>query len=154
MDIGGYSSILFTGYTGFLGKPLLERFNRGNLTSKPVLVDRQPICHEMEWIALDSRVANEEIIISGRNTGLVNNPINIEDATEASYWLIQQGKIGIYNLASKEQISYQSLVIPAANLLHKEPIYKYSNEEDKQHKQLIGSIDKLTPLFAFSPLTP
>jgi nucleoside-diphosphate-sugar epimerase len=87
--------------------------------------------------------AYQEISLSGRDTGLIYNPIYIEDATEAASWLIDNKLRGIFNLAGQERISVKEAVFCISRHYHTVPKLSYTNEPEPV---LIGSIDKLLRL--------
>lgn len=94
-------------------------------------------------VLLDKILADEVITFAGDKTGLVYNPVYIDDATEAAVWLIEGGFKGIYNIAGSERLHLKDLVARASVYLGIHPRFVYTREEDKQ---LIGSIEKVRRL--------
>jgi nucleoside-diphosphate-sugar epimerase len=92
---------------------------------------------------IEKVIAHQEIALSGRDAGLVYNPVYIDDATEAASWLIDNGRKGIYNLAGQERISFKEAVFFISRYYHAVPKLSYTNEPEPV---LIGSIDKLLRL--------
>ncbi|WP_238650432.1 NAD-dependent epimerase/dehydratase family protein [Paenibacillus piscarius] len=85
-------------------------------------------------------MANQTIRIDGERYGLTINPVQIEDAAEASVWLIRNNLHGVYNIAGRHTLTMLDLIQQMGRTLKQTPILEYSHAKDRV---MTGSIDKL-----------
>lgn len=74
------------------------------------------------------------------NNGIKINPIFVEDAAKIVAKIIDENKIGIYNIAGNRILSLKELCLIIGDTLKKEPIFEYGKNNAKD---LVGDFSKI-----------
>jgi len=72
--------------------------------------------------------------------GIKINPIYVEDAAKIVAKIIDENKIGIYNVASDRTLSLKELCLIIGDICNKEPIFDYS---ETSPKNVVGNFAKI-----------
>lgn len=85
-------------------------------------------------------MAKQTIYIEGERYGLTINPVHIDDAAEASVWMILNNLHGVYNIAGRKSLTILDLTQQISRALKLTPNLEYSRAKDRV---MTGSVDKL-----------
>jgi|GEM_PF-6252312 len=89
---------------------------------------------------IEKITAGHPLSVSGTAAGLLFNPVYLDDATEAAWWLVRNEARGIFNVAGRRALTFKELACAVSKRLCVQPLLSFTNDEDRK---LVASTGKL-----------
>jgi nucleoside-diphosphate-sugar epimerase len=84
--------------------------------------------------------ARQPVSVSGTAAGLLFNPVYLDDATEAAWWLIRNEAKGVFNVAGRQALTFKEMACAVSKRLSVQPLLSFTNDKDRK---LVASTGKL-----------